>query len=122
MLNGERRISSFKASNTLMSCVEAATIRYTSCSFQAFMSRTSSCHSPCAAARCSRPRRWSLTAETRAEEGIEVAAAIVTKHDRLAVNQRLVRREAANRVGDPEKTIGEVGGAAAPHVDALALL
>jgi hypothetical protein len=40
----------------------------------------------------------------------------------LAVDQRLVRREAANRVGDACEATREVGGAAAPDLDPLALL
>ena len=40
----------------------------------------------------------------------------------LAVDQRVIRIEAANRVGDPLKTIREVGAAAAPELHLLALL
>jgi hypothetical protein len=52
---------------------------------------------------------------------MEVATTVVLKDDRLAVDQRLVCREAANRLRDPRKAIREVGAAAAPDLDALAL-
>jgi hypothetical protein len=41
-------------------------------------------------------------------ERVEVAASVVAEHDRLAVDQRLVHVEAANRVGDGREPIGEV--------------
>jgi hypothetical protein len=48
------------------------------------------------------PRRAAL-----GQERVEVAARVVAEHDRLAIDQRLVRREAANRVGDPLKRFRE---------------
>jgi hypothetical protein len=53
---------------------------------------------------------------------VEVTAPVVLEYDRLAVDHRLVRREAANRVGDPRKAIDKVGGASAPNLDVCALL
>ena len=44
-----------------------------------------------------------------------------TKHDRLDVDHRLIHVEAANGVGDPLKTIREVGAASAPDLYLLAL-
>jgi hypothetical protein len=52
---------------------------------------------------------------------MEVTSLVVLEDDRLAVDQRLLRREAANRLLDPGKAIGEVGAAPGPDVDALAL-
>jgi hypothetical protein len=52
---------------------------------------------------------------------VEVAASVVNEHDRLAVDHRLVSREAANRLRDPRKTVREVRAAAAPDLHALAL-
>jgi hypothetical protein len=52
----------------------------------------------------------------------EVAPSVVLEDDRLAVDQRLVRREAANRLRYPRGAIREVGAASAPDLDALALL
>jgi hypothetical protein len=45
----------------------------------------------------------------------EVAQCVVPEDDRLAVDQRLARIEAANRLRDPLKTIREVGAAPAPE-------
>lgn len=56
------------------------------------------------------------------QERVEVAAAVVLKYDRLTVDHRLVHRQAANRIGDSGESIREVGAAAAPDLDALALL
>jgi len=52
-------------------------------------------------------------------EGAKVAAAVVL---RLAIDQCVVRIEAAHRLGDPGEPIGEVCAAPAPQRDALALL
>jgi hypothetical protein len=56
------------------------------------------------------------------QERAEVALSVVLEHDRLTLDHRLVRREAANRVGDPRKAVGKVGGASAPNLDVCALL
>jgi hypothetical protein len=53
---------------------------------------------------------------------VEVAPSIVLEDDRLAVDQRLVDVEVANRLRDPLKTIRIVGTASAPDLDPLALL
>jgi hypothetical protein len=53
---------------------------------------------------------------------VEVAASVVLEDDRLAVDQRVAGREAANRRRDPRKAVREVGAAADPDLDALALL
>ena len=51
----------------------------------------------------------------------EVAPSVVPQHDRFAVDHRLVRGEAANRLGDRREAIGEVRAAAAPDLGALAV-
>jgi hypothetical protein len=56
------------------------------------------------------------------QERMEVAASVVLKDDRFAVDQGMVRTEAANRLGDPLKTIREVRASPAPEKDAYALL
>jgi hypothetical protein len=53
---------------------------------------------------------------------VEVAPSVVREHDRLAVDQRPIHIETANRLGDRRKPVGEVRAAAAPDLDALALL
>ena len=53
---------------------------------------------------------------------MEVALSVIQEYDRFAVDHRLVRAEAANRIGDPGEATREVGAASAPDRDALALL
>ena len=62
-----------------------------------------------------------LGAAALGQERQEVAASVLAQHDRLAVGERAVAGEAANRLSEPCETIGEVGAAAAPDLDALAL-
>jgi hypothetical protein len=50
------------------------------------------------------------------------AAPVLPQDHRLAVDQRLVCREAARRLGDRREAIGEVRAASAPDPLALALL
>ena len=45
---------------------------------------------------------------------------VIHDHDRFAVDQRPVRLEAANRVGDRREPIGEIRAAATPDLRALA--
>ena len=52
----------------------------------------------------------------------EVAPSVVPQHDRLAVDQRHIAGEGANRLGDCWEPIGEVRAAAAPDVHQLKLL
>jgi hypothetical protein len=52
----------------------------------------------------------------------EVAPPVAREHDRLVVDEGPVHRLAANRLGDGRKSIGEVRPAAAPDLDAFALL
>jgi hypothetical protein len=52
---------------------------------------------------------------------VRSAASVLAQHDRLAVGERAVAGEAANHLSEPCETIGEVGVAAAPDLDALAL-
>jgi hypothetical protein len=53
---------------------------------------------------------------------VEVAPPVVPEHDRLAVDQRPVDIEAANRLGDRREPIRKVRAAAAPDHRALAEL
>jgi hypothetical protein len=62
-----------------------------------------------------------LDAAALGQERVEVAASVVLEDDRLAIDHRLVRREAAHRLRDPGKAVREVGAASAPDQDALAL-
>jgi hypothetical protein len=49
-------------------------------------------------------------------ERAEVAPSVVPQHDCLDVNERHIRRQAANRLGDCREPIGEVRAASAPDV------
>jgi hypothetical protein len=51
-------------------------------------------------------RRSKATSQACAPPRLEVAAPVIPQHDRLAVDQRLVAGEAANRLGDRRESIG----------------
>jgi hypothetical protein len=55
------------------------------------------------------------------QERNEGAPSVVAEHDRLAVDERRVHGQSANRRGDPWESISEVRTAPAPNLDALAL-
>jgi hypothetical protein len=52
----------------------------------------------------------------------EVALPVAREHDRLAIDEGPVHRQAANRLGDGRESIGEVRPASAPDLHPLALL
>jgi hypothetical protein len=47
------------------------------------------------------------------QERVEVASTVITEDDRFDIDQRIVRRKAANRFGDPLPSDREVRSAAA---------
>jgi hypothetical protein len=56
------------------------------------------------------------------QQRAKVAPPVVPQHHRLAIDERLIDRQAAHRLNDPHESVSEVRTASGPDMDALVLL